>query len=143
MPVTISYDLTQVGNNDHTYLRSMFERFNWRRIGGSVFRYSGVEVNGSAYEDWLNHVAPALMFMRSFVIRRGISLKAFTIDASSVSFLDHSDATALLGTAPMNGTNVPLVNPTNTQCPEQTARAFVDAAISAVPVATGQGPTAA
>jgi hypothetical protein len=102
MPVTVSYDLSAVQDaNDRNYIRSMFERFNWRRMGGSVFRYDGVDQpGGGKYEDWLNHVVPALMFMRSFLINKNIQLRFFTIDAASVSFLDHSDPAVLLGTAP-------------------------------------------
>jgi hypothetical protein len=39
MPITLSYDLQTDDANHRTYIRSMFERFGWRRLGGSVFRY--------------------------------------------------------------------------------------------------------
>ncbi len=137
MPVTVSYDLTAVPqqqNNDRTYIRSMFERFHWRRVGGSVFRYDGVpQPDGTRYEDWLNHVAPALMLMRSFLVRRGLQMSFFTIDAASVSFLDQTDPAVLLGTAPTNGADLPLTAPTNPQCPEGDVRGFVEAGINALP----------
>jgi hypothetical protein len=33
MPITVSYDLTAVDTNERTYIRSMFERFGWKRLG--------------------------------------------------------------------------------------------------------------
>src|SRR5277367_2928321 len=73
MPVTLSYDVTNLDNNERNYIRSMLERFHWQRLGGSVFRYDGVEqADGSVLEDWLNHVAPALMFLRSYALQHGI-----------------------------------------------------------------------
>lgn len=67
------------------------ERLHWRRLGGSVFRYDGVsQADGTLHEDWLNHIAPSLMFPQSFLVARGITLKFLTVDASSIRFLDHS-----------------------------------------------------
>ena len=133
MPVTISYDLTTGDNNQRTYIRSMLERFGWRRLGGSVFRYDGVvQGDGSKYEDWLNHVVPSLMFLRSFVLKKQISLNFFTVDATSVSFLDHSDQQMPLGSPPEDGQALSLVSPTNPQSAEQAIRNFVDAATNAI-----------
>jgi|SRR5579883_1573882 len=119
--------------NDRTYIRSMLERFHWRRLGGSVFRYDGVtnEMDGTLYEDWLNHVVPAIMFLRSFLISRGITLRFFTLDASSTSFIDQSDPALLYGQEPQRGPDIDLANPTNLQSSEGTIRAFVDATITA------------
>jgi hypothetical protein len=49
MPITISYDLQTDDTNHRNYIRSMFERFGWKRLGGSVLRY---EVTDDQ-EDWL------------------------------------------------------------------------------------------
>jgi hypothetical protein len=136
MPITISYDLSNVAdNNDRTYVRSMLERFYWRRLGGSVFRYEGVlDAQGVLQEDWLNHVVPALMFFRSFILARGIRLSRFTVDAASVAHIDQSDPLLLLGAAPQRGPAVDLnANPTNQQSREPQLRGFVDAAIAAMP----------
>jgi len=94
MPLTLSYDLADVvDQNDRTYIRSAMERFRWRRMGGSVFRYEGVDDGGGVIiEDWLNHVIPSLMFFRSFIARKKITLKFFTLDAHGTTFVDHSDA---------------------------------------------------
>ncbi len=62
MPITLSYDLQNATPNQRNYVRSMFERYGWKRLGGSVFRYGGRSINHVTHEDWLNDVAPALMF---------------------------------------------------------------------------------
>ena len=96
MPVTISYDFKNAKPNDRTYIRSMRERFGWQRLGGSVFRYPHSAASDTAVgEDWLNAVVPALMFFRSFVLHRRLRLTKFTVDASSVSFVDLSDPKSL------------------------------------------------
>ena len=130
MPLTLSYDIQTQNANDRSYIRSMLERFNWRRLGGSVFRYTGRQMqDGSNYEDWLNDVVPAIMFMRSYVLRHGITLRFLTIDASSVSFLDHTDPKCPLGSPPCGGDKLALVDPTNKQSSERAIRDFVDAAV--------------
>ncbi len=133
MPIIVSYDLTDVDNNNRNYIRSMLERFHWRRLGGSVFRYDGIvnQTDGTQYEDWLNHVIPSLMFLRSFLISRNITLRFFTVDASSTSFLDHSDLGQLYGTAPQRGSDLLFATPTNSQSSENAIRACVEAAIQA------------
>jgi len=67
MPITLSYDLRGAHPNRRNYLRSMLERFGWRRLGGSVFRYSGRhgKATGTTQQDWLNDVAPSIMLFRS------------------------------------------------------------------------------
>ena len=135
MPITISYDLSDVQNgNDRTYVRSMLERFNWRRLGGSVFRYEGIpDATGTPQEDWLNHVIPALMFFRSYILAKNISLTRFTIDTSSVAHIDQSDPALLLGTPPQTAAALTLANPTNVQSSEQALRAFITANTNAMP----------
>lgn len=132
MPITISYDLQADDNNERTYIRSMLERFHWRRLGGSVFRYDGVDdANGDLQEDWLNHVVPALMFLRSYALRHHINLKFFTLDAHSVAHVDHSDAELLFGQQPQTGANLQLGQPSNPQSSVATIQAFVDTATAA------------
>ena len=93
MPITVSYDLADADNNDRNYIRSMFERFGWKRMGGSVFRYAKTE----GEEDWLNEVVPALMIFRSYIVAKSIDLNFFTLDTNSVAHIDWSDDEALLG----------------------------------------------
>ncbi|WP_146849028.1 hypothetical protein [Brevifollis gellanilyticus] len=124
--LTLSFDLADATPNDRNYLRSMFERFGWKRLGGSVFRYKD-ENN----DDWLNRVVPSIMFFRSFIVERDIHLKFFTIDANSTSFLDHSDEAIPLGVPPETGAGVQLEEPTNNQSSVGTIRDFIDAASNA------------
>jgi CRISPR/Cas system-associated endoribonuclease Cas2 len=132
MPVIVTYDLKRAPVQDRNYLRSMFERFGWKRVGGSVLRYDGEEqADGSMQEDWLNCVAPALMFFRSYVLEKKLKLTFFTIDAASTSFLDNSDPIAMLGRAPEAGTALPLVAPICEQSAAATIRKFVDATATA------------
>ena len=111
----------------------MLERFHWRRLGGSVFRYEGIRTTSGLYEDWLNHVAPALSFFRAYILKHGLTLTYFTIDAGGTSFLDMSDPTQPLGTLPVAGATLPLATPTNAQSSETALRNFVDSLTAAVP----------
>lgn len=133
MPVTVTYDLQNADSNQRNYVRSMFERFHWRRLGGSVLRYSGEQQeDGTFQEDWLNHVAPALMFMRAYLLRHAITLKYFTLDTTSVAHVDHSDPAMLLGRQPISGQDMELATPTNSQSSDATIRSVVDAATNAI-----------
>ncbi len=137
MPITVSYDLTGVAPANRNYIRSMLERFHWKRLGGSVFRYDGIpQSDGTLYEDWLNHVAPSLMFLRSYLLRHNITLRFFTVDAASTSFLDHSDQSALLGSNPQRGDDINFAEPTNNQSSVSTIKSFINAGIDATQVRT-------
>jgi hypothetical protein len=131
MPITLSYDLKEPTPAHRNYLRSMLERFAWKRLGGSVFRYEGRRIKGHLEEDWLNDVAPSLMFFRSYTVQHGIGIKFFTLDTNSVSRIDHSDSHALLGRRPFAGSKLKLRPPTNKQSSERAIRDFVDSAIQA------------
>lgn len=98
MPITVSYDLQNATPAQRNYVRSMFERFGFRRLGGSVFRYAKIR---DAEEDWLNDVAPALMFFRSYVLHHAITIRYFTLDTHAVARIDHSDAERPLGHQPL------------------------------------------
>jgi hypothetical protein len=120
MPLTVSYDLATADTNERNYIRSMFERFGWKRLGGSVFRYRLLE--GQDEEDWLNDVIPALMLFRSYILAKNITIKFFTLDANSVTRIDHSDPDALLGVDPQDGDDIRLDPPTNSQSSEKRIR---------------------
>ncbi len=96
-----------------------------------MLRYEGVEIDGERYEDWLNHIAPAIMFFRSYILAHDLRIKFLTIDASGASFLDYSDIHQPLGRRPMTGGNLDLIDPTNTQSSERRIRDFVDSATGA------------
>lgn len=127
MPITVSYDLTSAYPAERNYIRSMFERFGWKRMGGSVFRYETIEDEDG--EDWLNNVVPALMLFRSYILAKNIDLKFFTLDANSVTRIDHTDQGALLGYPPCDGKGVHLYTPTNAQSSEKRIRRGVDQVI--------------
>ena len=134
MPVTITYDLSGDVGNHRSWLRSMLERFGFRRLGGSVFRYQGSpDADGAFTEDWLNHVAPALMLFRSYVAHHNLTLARFTVDAHSVAFMDLSDPTMPAGAGVQTGADIALSTPTNPQSGEGNVRAFVDACAGVSP----------
>ena len=127
MPITISYDLRTDNNNHRNYVRSMFERFSWTRLGGSVLRYNWQDENGQ--EDWLNDVIPSLMIFRSYCIAHNINIVYFTLDTSSVTRIDASDPDAVVGAIPLNGDEVLLVTPTNNQSSEERIRRSITSMI--------------
>ncbi len=130
MPVTFTYDVTDLDNNDRSRIRSAFERFSWEHLGGSVFRYPRFDQQG-AIEDWLNHVIPAVMFFRSFVLHRELTLTAFTLDCQSLSCFKANTVNA--GVGPQPSEHLPLVEPTNVQMGEQNLRDWIDACTNGVP----------
>jgi hypothetical protein len=137
MPITVSYDVADLTPANRNYIRSMLERFYWKRLGGSVFRYEGIlQDDATRYEDWLNHVAPSLMFLRSYLLQHNITLRFFTVDAASTSFLDHSDPSALLGPNPQRGDCINLAEPTNSQSSVSTIKNFIDTGIQATQART-------
>lgn len=127
MPITVSYDLTDANTNERNYIRSMFERFCWTRLGGSVFRYDFKDKSGQ--EDWLNDVVPALMTFRSYCLAKKIKVKFFTLDASSVTRLDMSDSESKVGTEIENGESKRFCDPTNNQSSESRIRRGITAMV--------------
>jgi len=127
MSITISYDITGATPAERNYVRSMFERFGWRRLGGSVLRYQLID--GQDEEDWLNDVIPALMLFRSYVLAKKITINFFTLDTNSVSRIDWTDSEKLLGYAPTDGTELHLYPPTNAQSSEKRIRRGVQSLI--------------
>jgi hypothetical protein len=127
MPITVSYDLTQADNNERNYIRSMFERFCWTRLGGSVFRYDLKDKTGQ--EDWLNDVVPALMIFRSYCLAKKIKVTFFTLDTSSVTRLDTSDPQAIVGTEIESGNEKRFCDPTNQQSSEKRIRRAITAMV--------------
>lgn len=128
MAITVTYDVTDLDANDRTRIRSAFERFGWEHIGGSTFRYPRFE-HDVEFEDWLNHVIPALHFFRSFVLAKGITIRAFTLDSQSSSCFKEGVA----GVGPANGANLPLIQPANVQMGEQNLRDWVQSSVNQMP----------
>jgi hypothetical protein len=125
MPITVSYDITDANSNERNYIRSMFERFCWNRLGGSVFRCDWKDKSGQ--EDWLNDVVPALMIFRSYCLAKKIKVTFFTLDTASVTRLDTSDAGAIVGTEIEAGDEKTFCNPTNSQSSEKRLKRAITA----------------
>jgi hypothetical protein len=125
MPITVSYDLTQASPAERNYIRSMFERFCWTRLGGSVFRYDWKDKTGQ--EDWLNDVVPALMIFRAYTLAKNIKVTFFTLDTMSVTRLDTSDSQSVVGTEIESGANKNFCEPTNQQSSEKRLRRAITA----------------
>src|SRR5690349_5276247 len=113
MPIIATYDVTDIDKNDRTRIQSAFERFGWEHIGGSTFRYPSF-AHDAEFEDWMNCVVPALHFFRSFVLKKGITLSAFTLDTHSSSCFKLGSA----GIAPADGGAIPLATPGSVQMGE-------------------------
>lgn len=129
MHITLSFDLQTDDTNKRTYLRSALERYGWKRLGGSVFRYP----TDNREPDWLNDVGPSVAFFRSYCLKNAITVKYFTIDASGAAFVDHSDAEALLGNQPLAGNDLNLATPTNGQSSVKALKDFADGMTTAAP----------
>lgn len=111
MPVVITYELTAPVENVHNRVQSMFERLGWENLGGSSYRYPRL---GSAQptEDWFNHVIPALMLFRAFIVDQKAQITKFTLDVQSSTGFNPASG---YGTAPLPITdpNYLLYTPTN------------------------------
>ena len=83
MPVMFSFELDAAAYESNQ-LGALIERLGWERLDGRTFRYPRLaEQAAGAPEDWFNHVVPALMLFRSYVLTRQLPVKAFTLDAQS------------------------------------------------------------
>jgi len=85
MPVVFTFDLSDATPIQHNRVQSFLERLGWENIGGSAYRYPKLGTTDQPVEDWFNHVVPALMLFRAFVLKSGIPLPRFTLDVQSSS----------------------------------------------------------
>jgi len=90
--------------------------------GGSVFRYPDSGEADAGTEDWLNDVAPSLMFFRSYVRAKNIKVRFFTLDSMSVARVDYSDPHSPVGKLPRSGSKITLRTPVNKPASEATLR---------------------
>ena len=70
MPVVITFDSADYAGSDHTRIRTAFERLGWQNLGGSAYRYPRLGTDDQPVEVRMNHVIPALMLFRSFILDR-------------------------------------------------------------------------
>jgi hypothetical protein len=102
MPIIITFDQEGAGSNDLNRIHSMFLRFGWQNLGSSTYRYPHTDREG-APEDWLNHVVPALMLLRSYFTTTGRVLHRFTIDSHTSAVFTRA---AHAECAPRNAQNI-------------------------------------
>ena len=118
MPIVITYDIEGGSSTDHNRVQSLFERFGWENLGGSSYRYPSLG-SDQPTEDWFNHVIPALMLFRAFMLKlqsKGKKLRKFSIDSQSST--GHNPVTVsgtVFGTPPLAASGVRLYKPKNNQ----------------------------
>lgn len=84
MPVTFSYELDKPGPAQQQ-IGSLFERLGWERVGSDSYRYPSLTAEGGSTtaEDWFNHIVPALMLFRCYVLTHRLVVESITLDAHS------------------------------------------------------------
>lgn len=123
MPIVITYEISDRPSVDRNQIQSFFERFGWENLGGSSYRYPKLGTTSQPVEDWLNHVIPALMLFRSYVIKYPGSLSKYTLDIqASTGFSPKSG----FGSQPVAGNNIQLYPPTNAQFGESNLRNWLN-----------------
>lgn len=109
MPLIFSFELKEA-RPEQAQIGALFERFGWERLGAETYRYPrlAVEQDTPQLEDWFNHVVPALMLFRCYVLSHGLTVNALTIDArSSTGYRRESQ----LGNPPLHAEHVKLYEP--------------------------------
>jgi hypothetical protein len=84
MPITLSFEIEGSAEQQDP-IGSLFERLGWERLQAGTYRYPQLigEPGRATLEDWFNHVVPALMLFRCYVLRHRLTVKQFTLDAAS------------------------------------------------------------
>ena len=83
MPVLLTFDIGKANTRERDQIQNFFEKFGWENVGGSAYRYPDFGTKNQPVEDWFNHIVPALMLFRSFLISSNVPLKYCTIDAQA------------------------------------------------------------
>lgn len=122
MPIVITFDIERAKPIEHNRIQSLFERFGWENLGGSSYRYPKLGTDDQPVEDWLNHVVPALMLFRTYIIRNKKVLKKYTLDVNSSTGYS---PLASYGNNASDGTTVPLYTPTNPAFGEKNLREWI------------------
>ncbi|HEX3365576.1 hypothetical protein [Phenylobacterium sp.] len=122
MPVIATFDIVGANPQERNRIQSFFERLGWENLGGSSYRYPRLGTNDQPVEDWLNHIVPALMLFRAFIVSSGRELRRFTIDVQSSS--GYNPVTQF-GAAPTDGAGLNLYPPTNSAFGEANLRHWI------------------
>lgn len=119
MPVVITFDIAAAPPLERNRIQSFFERFGWENLGGSSYRYPRLGTRDQPVEDWFNHVIPALMLFRAYLLSSARQLTKCTLDVQSSSGYSPN---AGYGNPPIAGNGVALYPPTNLAFGEQNLR---------------------
>jgi hypothetical protein len=123
MPIVITFDIQGAPPVERNRIQSFFQRFGWENLGGSSYRYPRLGTVDQPVEDWFNHVVPALMLFRAYLLSSGRPLTKFTLDVQSSSGYSPNSN---YGNAPRAGHDVTLYTSTNLQFGEQNLRDWLD-----------------
>jgi hypothetical protein len=82
MPVNFFFKLKDA-RPDQKQIGVLFERLGWERLDAASFRYPRLtdESGEVSLEDWFNHVVPALMLFRSYVVTHRLVVEKISLDA--------------------------------------------------------------
>ena len=124
MPIVFTYDLTGATPPESNRIQSFFERLGWQNLGGSAYRYPPLGTQpDNPVEDWFNHVIPALMLFRTYIIDSKRELPKFTLDVqSSIG----RDSDSKFGTSPQSGEEVTLCDTRRPQFGEAQLRKWLN-----------------
>jgi hypothetical protein len=82
LPIIVTFDIEGAPPLERNRIQCGFERLGWENLGGSAYRYPRLGAD-QPVEDWFNHVIPALMLFRAYVMESGRALSKFTVDVQS------------------------------------------------------------
>ena len=108
MPITFSFELK--AKPEQVQIGTLFERFGWERLGAETYRYPrlAAEREPAAQEDWFNHVVPALMLFRCYVLTHRLVVTNITLDAQTSTGYRRA---AELGNPPLPAEEIRLYEP--------------------------------
>lgn len=109
MPVTFSFELKEA-RPEQAQIGALFERFGWERLSDEAYRYPrlAAEQDAPPLEDWFNHVVPALMLFRCYMLSHGLTVNAMTLDAHSSTGYRREKQ---VGNPPLHAESVQLYDP--------------------------------
>jgi hypothetical protein len=103
MAVVLTYEIEGAPPGERNRIQSFFERLGWENLGGSSYRYPRLGTTDQPVEDWLNHIIPALMLFRTYLIESQRNLRKYTLDVqSSAGFNEATN----FGSHPLSGTDM-------------------------------------
>lgn len=108
MPVVLTFDIEGAPPLERNRIQCAFERFGWESLGGSSYRYPRLG-STQPVEDWFNHVVPALMLFRTYLVQSGRQLSKFSLDVQSST---GANPVTEFGAVPHPSANVTLYTPT-------------------------------